>query len=492
MFHITSAQVVSGFEAVRVRGLFIAFAVFIAIASAQIISAATYTVTTIGDSGAGSLRQAVLDANATADDDTIVFNIPAGSCSAGVCTITLTTTEITVDNNGSLTIQGTGANVLTIDGGAGTNRIFYSSAATFTLSGATLTGGNGAGANNGTGGAIFANGGTLVLNSVNITGNTAIGGGGVRYSGGTNHQITNSTFSNNNGTNGGCGGFYNINGTLTVTNSTFSGNTTLGYGGGFCNAGTTTVRNSTVTGNTASINGSGIWNGMGTLNIGNSIVAGNGAPADINFESGTAPTTAGYNLIGNNTNVTTQFPAGNPNANNDIVGTSGLPILAELAPLGNYGGTTPTRALCTAAGVPDASCVGASPALDKGNFVAGVTTDQRGLTRPIDNPAIPNAAGGNGSDIGAVEHQFPTAATVSISGRIVNAQGRAISQAQVSLTDMSGNTRTARSSAFGYYSFEDVEVGATYTVAVSSKRFTFIPQVVSVNDNIADLDFTAQ
>ena len=491
MFNITFGQFAAYPNSERVRGIYIAFAFFIFIGSFAPARAATYTVTTNADAGAGSLRQAVLDANATADNDTIVFNIPSGSCLGGVCTITLTTTEITVDNNGTLTIQGTGANVLTIDGGVGTNRIFYSNAATFTLSGATLTGGNGAGASGG-GGAIFVNGGTFVLFGVNITGNTAIGGGGLRYSGGTNHQITNSTFSNNNGTNGGCGGFYNVNSTLTVTNTTFSGNSTLGYGGGFCNAGTTTVRNSTIAGNTASIDGGGIWNGIGTLNIGNSIVAGNVAPADISFLTGTAPTTMGYNLIGNNTNVATQFPAGNPNANNDLVGTVGLPVLAELAPLNNYGGTTPTRALCTAFGVPNAACFGVSPALDKGSLVAGVTTDQRGLTRPIDNPAIPNATGGNGSDIGAFEHQIITAATVSISGRIVNAQGRAISQARVSLTDMSGNTRTALSSAFGYYSFEDVEAGATYIVAVQSKRFTFAPQVVSVNDNISDLDFIAE
>jgi hypothetical protein len=49
------------------------------------------TVTNTNDSGAGSLRQAILDANATAGADTISFNIPATdpNCNAntGVCTI---------------------------------------------------------------------------------------------------------------------------------------------------------------------------------------------------------------------------------------------------------------------------------------------------------------------------------------------------------------------------------------------------------------------
>lgn len=46
--------------------------------------AATYTVTTTADSGPGSLRQAILDANANPGADTIAFNIPGG----GVQTIT--------------------------------------------------------------------------------------------------------------------------------------------------------------------------------------------------------------------------------------------------------------------------------------------------------------------------------------------------------------------------------------------------------------------
>jgi hypothetical protein len=48
------------------------------------IGAATFTVTNTNDTGAGSLRQAIEDANATAGADTIEFNIPG----AGVHTIT--------------------------------------------------------------------------------------------------------------------------------------------------------------------------------------------------------------------------------------------------------------------------------------------------------------------------------------------------------------------------------------------------------------------
>jgi hypothetical protein len=43
-----------------------------------------------------------------------------------------------------------------------------------------------------------------------------------------------------------------------------------------------------------------------------------------------------------------------------------------------------------------------SPAIDAGHS-GGITTDQRGLPRPIDDPNTPNAEGGDGSDIGAYE-----------------------------------------------------------------------------------------
>ena len=57
------------------------------LAAAFAAPAATFTVTTTTDSGAGSLRQAILDANANPGADTIAFNIPGG----GVHTIVLTT-----------------------------------------------------------------------------------------------------------------------------------------------------------------------------------------------------------------------------------------------------------------------------------------------------------------------------------------------------------------------------------------------------------------
>ena len=51
-------------------------------------SAATFTVTNTSDSGAGSLRLAITDANAASGADTIAFNVSGAGCVGGVCTIT--------------------------------------------------------------------------------------------------------------------------------------------------------------------------------------------------------------------------------------------------------------------------------------------------------------------------------------------------------------------------------------------------------------------
>ncbi|HMS41629.1 MAG TPA: carboxypeptidase regulatory-like domain-containing protein, partial [Pyrinomonadaceae bacterium] len=93
-------------------------------------------------------------------------------------------------------------------------------------------------------------------------------------------------------------------------------------------------------------------------------------------------------------------------------------------------------------------------------------------------------------DIGAIEFNAPpTAALVSVGGRVSAADGRGVSNCFVYLTDSNGNVRTARTGSFGYYRFEDIEAGETYIISVTSKRFSFAPQVVQVNDNIANLDF---
>jgi hypothetical protein len=88
----------------------------------------------------------------------------------------------------------------------------------------------------------------------------------------------------------------------------------------------------------------------------------------------------------------------------------------------------------------------------------------------------------------------PTAAGVSVSGRVMTANGNGIRNVIVTLADASGLTRRAISSSFGYYRFDDVEAGQNYVISVRSKRFTFAnpTRILSVQDELTDVDFTAE
>jgi|SRR5688572_22016727 len=83
----------------------------------------------------------------------------------------------------------------------------------------------------------------------------------------------------------------------------------------------------------------------------------------------------------------------------------------------------------------------------------------------------------------------PTAAGVSISGRVLAPSGAGLTNATVHLTGQSGETLVARTSSFGYYQFDDVEVGQTVIISVSSKRYIYAPRTLSLQDSVTDVDF---
>ncbi len=186
---------------------------------------ATFTVSTLADTGVGSLRQAVTDANAAVGADSIVF---AGAAVGG--TISLLTMGGTQFGPNALevtsTIIITGGGETIARGGAAPNfRLFYvSTAGNLTISGVTLSNGLARGGNGGTnlgddggggggglgaGGAIYNQGTVSILNST-LSGNTAQGGsGGV----GADNAGTDS------GGGGGGGGMGGNGGTTADTNA---------------------------------------------------------------------------------------------------------------------------------------------------------------------------------------------------------------------------------------------------------------------------------
>ncbi|HEX8248873.1 MAG TPA: carboxypeptidase-like regulatory domain-containing protein [Pyrinomonadaceae bacterium] len=87
----------------------------------------------------------------------------------------------------------------------------------------------------------------------------------------------------------------------------------------------------------------------------------------------------------------------------------------------------------------------------------------------------------------------PTAAMVSITGRVLTATGSGIRNVQVTLTDGSGASRTILTSSFGYYRFDQITAGQTVILSVQAKRFTFAQPTVVLNvaEEMSEIDFTA-
>ena len=88
----------------------------------------------------------------------------------------------------------------------------------------------------------------------------------------------------------------------------------------------------------------------------------------------------------------------------------------------------------------------------------------------------------------------PTAANVTIEGRVTTLDGQGVRNAHITLTDSSGAIRTAQTVTFGYYRFDDVRAGATYVLTISSRRFVFSnpTRILTVSDALTGIDFVAE
>ncbi|MDZ8260823.1 Calx-beta domain-containing protein [Nostoc sp. ChiQUE01b] len=235
------------------------------------VDGTTYIVTNTNDSGAGSLRQAIINANNDPGIETILFDTTGIFGDATPDIITLTSGELDVTQ--AVIIQGTGANKLTISGN-NTSRIFNASAS-LSIDGLNITGGNAA-----NGGGIYSTSSVTVSNST-FSGNTANSNGGGIYSS-SSVTLNDSSISGNIANLGG--GIYSTS-SVTVNNSTLSGNTANSNGGGiFTNGSSTsvTISNSTISSNRAKTNGGGIYSSNATVS--NSTIFGNTADSDNNTQ----------------------------------------------------------------------------------------------------------------------------------------------------------------------------------------------------------------
>jgi hypothetical protein len=305
-------------------------------------------VTNLNDSGAGSLRDVVTKAGS---GSTVTF--------AGGLTGTITLTSGEIKFSGALTITGPGARNLTINGNA-LSRIFnIDNAGTtnaVTISGLKLT-------NAFTiygGGAVNVAGGSLVLDALTIDNNDGgLGVGPALYNADAAVTIRNTTISNNRA--GNRGGIQNQGGAatnLTIINSTLSGNSTGGLGGVIRNFNALTIVHSTFFNNAST--DAQVSNSGGVVTVGHSVFGGG---TNNGIASASGVTSLGYNVVEKPGTVV-------------YGGTDVLNQTVNLQSLANNGGPTDTHQ-------PNAG----SPVLERvppvgGCNNAGVTTDQRGITRP--------------------------------------------------------------------------------------------------------------
>ncbi|HEY2785006.1 MAG TPA: choice-of-anchor Q domain-containing protein [Fimbriiglobus sp.] len=422
---------------------------------------ATFTVLNTNDSGVGSLRDAVAQANANVGADSIVFGDGSGSGGTNFLdssqdTITLTSGAITFTGDTALTtVTGPGAGLLSVSGG-GTQIVFWIDAGISTsMSGMTVTNGNspttGGGVNNfGTltmtdctisgssasskgGGVANNSGGTAFLTNCTVSGNTAgYQGAGVQNSG--TMTISHSTITGNTGAPSGGGGI-NMQGTsLNVVNTAISGNTSGGAGGGIAANNTVSLTGCTISGNTSGSSGGGILEYSSAMAVTDCTVTGNYAPSgggvymrfgSLNLKSvtisantatsggGISNTSGSGSLTFRNSIVSANSAPTGPDINGVLNTDSGYNLLGS-ALSGTTSGTgdvfsdTPLLSPLGSYGGPTQTVIplAGSPALGAGDNSGGPATDQRGFSRQT----------GPGANIGAVEGNVYIVTTTADTG----------------------------------------------------------------------------
>ena len=404
-------------------------------------SATTAVTSCLDDGSAGTLRSVIAAANS---GDTI--DLSGLACS----TITLATGAIQTGLD-DLTITGPGAANLTIDAGGNDRAFLHYGYGTLTINKVTIANGyyKYGGGNYAAGGCILTVG-SVALNDSVVTGCYAGGayaseGGGI-YSVGT-AALTRSTVSNSvvygiayYGHTDSAGGGVWSRGAMTLIDSTITGNAAYGFavnqtnynfirGGGVYGIGGTTITRSTIDTNYAVYSGGGISSLYGTtisnstvannysyagvgggvftlydaVSIGNSTIAGNysyhsgGGAYTVLGPLDLESTIIASNTSGDTSNADFGYYVYNgvsaPTGANNLIISSAFTVPSgtltadpQLQPLANNGGLTQTMAL-----------LAGSPAIDQGNNVAGLATDQRGTGFA--------RVGGASADIGAFELQ---------------------------------------------------------------------------------------
>lgn len=439
-----------------------------------------------------------------------------------------------ITSNGNLTLSG-----LTVTGGRDSSKgggIYNAGTLQITncaISGNFVTGGSdnfGGGIYNDSFATLTITRSTISGNSVSGSGNFSNRGGGIANDNGV-LTIKGSTVSGNSavgGTNNRGGGIYSQFRDLTIIGVTITGNSVgssaTSYGGGmFTQQDTVNLVNSIISGNSAPNNP----NLFGSLDASNfNLIDADARLAPLGFYGGTTQTHA---LLTDSPAINAGNPVYDPNTHGMSDQRGGLRVIDGRIDIGAFensidfnqsslpNGSSGINYNQQLSASRQTNLLGRSENADSPTaeilapfqfsivsvpgeqLPPGLSLSSSGLISGV--PTVPGiftfTVKTIDSDGMASARQFaiqvfaPTAAAVSVSGKIFTSDGRGLANSRVILTDSQGNSRSVSTGSFGYYRFNDVASGQIYVISVVSKRFTFAPQVISLSDEITELNFMA-
>ena len=121
---------------------------------------------------------------------------------------------------------------------------------------------------------------------------------------------------------------------------------------------------------------------------------------------------------------------------------------------------------------------GVSPVTFTNNPLNRGLFDENGFTIPL-----PPFSDGNVT----VGPAAPT--LVSVSGKVTTPGGNGLRSSTVFLQDSTGLRRTTTTSTFGFYQFDNVLTGQTYTIGVTSRSYRFSSRTVTLTGELINFDF---
>jgi len=366
--------------------------------SLSVVLRAPTVVTTTADTGPGSLRAALALGNVITFDPNVFAANSAPHIISLASALPALSANVQIVGPGAkaLTVRRSTASgtpnfpVVTVDSGAAVD--LNGVRPNVTISGLTIANGN---VPSGNGGGIFNHTGQLTVTNCGITGNTASQGGGIFTDAHTVSAVRGSTINGNTATFAAAMETYNSSSSLV--NSTISGNSTQTYDVlvyGEADSADMFVTNCTIVSSLAIETQTHHTGSSADVSLMNTIL--------FSTTSGKNLVSVGGSFHSNDYNLSNRDDSASLNMAHDRNNTD-----PTLGPLQDNGGGTLTQALLPG-----------SLAIDKGNSIAQLSTDQRGAPRFFDDPNSANG-GGNNSDIGAFEFQgVPPVVLANISGRL--------------------------------------------------------------------------